>query len=262
MTIVLKTVGLVRRVQGATVATLVDHADIAVEQGEFVAITGPSGSGKSSLLYLLGLLDAPTEGEIFVMGEPTSGLSESEKAALRLRKIGFVFQFHFLLPEFSALENVMIPMRTLGRLSLREMRERGTALLASLGLDADIIRKRPNQLSGGQRQRVAIARALANDPDLIMADEPTGALDTSSSEQVFGILRDLANQGRTIAMVTHDVGLASRADRRINIVDGRVESITRNRRTGPIAASIEATQQAAPWLMTMLGGHAAPNREK
>lgn len=246
MTNVIKTAGLVRRVQGASVATLVNNVDISVEKGEFVAITGPSGSGKSSLLYLLGLLDAPTEGEIYVMDQPTSGLSESEKAQLRLKTIGFVFQFHFLLPEFSALENVMMPMRTLGRLSHEEMRSRATALLTSLGLAPEIIHKRPNQLSGGQRQRVAIARALGNDPEFIIADEPTGALDTVSTEQVFSILRDLADQGRTILVVTHDVGLALRTDRRINIVDGRVESITTNPRPeAESSGEVQGTQAAA-----------------
>lgn len=247
MTNVIKTEGLVRRVQGATVATLVNHVDIAVEKGEFVAITGPSGSGKSSLLYLLGLLDAPTEGEIYILGQPTSGLSEAGKAELRLKTIGFVFQFHFLLPEFSALENVMMPMRTRGRLSQGEMRSRATSLLTSLGLAPEIINKRPNQLSGGQRQRVAIARALSNDPEFIIADEPTGALDTVSTEQVFSILRDLADQGRTILVVTHDVGLALRTDRRINIVDGKVESVTMNARPkAEQSDQVHATQETAP----------------
>lgn len=227
MNTVISTVGLVRRAPGSSVI-LVDHVDMTIEKGGFVVITGPSGSGKSSLLYLLGLLDVPTEGEVYILGQPTAALSESEKAQLRLRTIGFVFQFHFLLPEFSAIENVLMPMRTLGRLSLQEMRSRGESLLSSLGLSPEIIRKRPGQLSGGQRQRVAIARALANDPEFIMADEPTGALDTASTEQVFAILRDLADQGRTVLAVTHDLSLAARADRRINIVDGKVESTSTN----------------------------------
>jgi lipoprotein-releasing system ATP-binding protein len=190
-------------------------------EGEFVAITGPSGSGKSSLLYLMGLLDAPTEGELYICGQATSRLSDWQKAQLRLTTIGFVFQFHFLLPEFAALNNVLLPMRALGRLSQAEMRAKAAALLQSLGLEA-AINKLPNQLSGGQRQRVAIARALANNPQIIIADEPTGNLDSVSTDQVFSILRDLARQNRTVIVVTHDLALAARADRTIRIVDGKI----------------------------------------
>ncbi len=223
--VVVQTAGLVRRVEsGATMATIVNGVDLTVNKGEFVAITGPSGSGKSSLLYLIGLLDAPTEGEVFICGQPTSAMSNSERSDTRLAKLGFVFQFHFLLPEFTALENVMLPMQTLGQLSMAEMRERGTKLLTSLGL-GDQVNRKPSQLSGGQRQRVAIARALSNDPAILVADEPTGALDTVSTEQVFSILRDVANSGRTVICVTHDVKLAARADRRVNIVDGKISGI-------------------------------------
>ena len=217
----LQTVGLVRRVEGAHSATLVDGVDLEVKQGEFIAITGPSGSGKSSLLYLLGLLDAPTEGELYIGGQATSRLSDSQKADLRLSTLGFVFQFHFLLPEFPALNNVLLPMRALGRLSRAAMRTKGVALLNSLGLK-EAVNKLPNQLSGGQRQRVAIARALANDPQIVIADEPTGNLDSASTDQVFSILRDVARQNRTVVVVTHDLGLAARADRTIRIVDGRI----------------------------------------
>ena len=221
--IVVQTTGLVRRVESGTVmATIVNGIDLTVNKGEFVAITGPSGSGKSSLLYLLGMLDAPTEGEIYICGQATSSMSNSQRADMRLTKLGFVFQFHFLLPEFTALQNVMLPMQTLGELSMAEMREKGKKLLTSLGL-GDQLNRMPSQLSGGQRQRVAIARALANDPAVIVADEPTGNLDTVSTDQVFSILRDVANSGRTVIVVTHDVGLAARADRRINVVDGKIE---------------------------------------
>src|SRR5467141_3689454 len=153
--IALQTVKLVRRVQGIISHTLVDGIDLSVAKGEFLAFTGPSGSGKSSLLYLLALLDAPTEGEVIICGQPTSKLSETERADVRLTKCGFVFQFHFLLPEFTALENVLLPMRAYGRLSAKEMNERAMMLLTSLGL-AEQAAKRPNQLSGGQRQRVAL----------------------------------------------------------------------------------------------------------
>jgi lipoprotein-releasing system ATP-binding protein len=219
--VALEAVGLVRRLEGEISHTLVNGIDLSVNKGEFVAITGPSGSGKSSLLYLLGLLDAPSEGEVIICGQPTSKLSESARADVRLTKCGFVFQFHFLLPEFTSLENVTLPMRAAGKMTEKEMRERGLELLASLGLK-DHANKRPNQLSGGQRQRVAIARALSNRPEIIVADEPTGALDTASTEQVFCILRDIADNGRTAVVVTHDPALAARADRRIHIVDGKV----------------------------------------
>ena len=223
--IALQAVELVRRIEGDVSHTLVNGIDLAVNKGEFVAITGPSGSGKSSLLYLLGLLDAPSEGEVMICGQPTSKLSESDRADVRLTKCGFVFQFHFLLPEFTSLDNVLLPMRAAGKMGEKEMHERGLALLGSLGL-AEHANKRPNQLSGGQRQRVAIARALANRPEIIVADEPTGALDTKSTEQVFSILRDIADNGQTVIVVTHDPALAARADRRIHIVDGKVAEIT------------------------------------
>jgi lipoprotein-releasing system ATP-binding protein len=219
--IALQSVGLVRRIEGGVSHTLVDGIGLSVKRGEFLAITGPSGSGKSSLLYLLGLLDAPDEGEVIICGQPTSKLSESERADVRLTRCGFVFQFHFLLPEFTALDNVLLPMRAAGKMGDKEMRERGLELLTSLGLK-DHADKRPNQLSGGQRQRVAIARALSNRPEIIVADEPTGALDTASTEQVFGILRDIADSGRTVIVVTHDAALAARADRRVHIVDGKI----------------------------------------
>ena len=219
--VALQAVKLVRRLEGDIAHTLVNGIDLSVKKGEFLAITGPSGSGKSSLLYLLGLLDAPSEGDVMICGQPTSKLSESERADVRLTKCGFVFQFHFLLPEFTSLDNVLLPMRAAGKMSEAEMHERGLALLTSLGL-GEHANKRPNQLSGGQRQRVAIARALANRPEIIVADEPTGALDTVSTQQVFKILRDIADQGQTVVVVTHDPALAARANRRIHIVDGKI----------------------------------------
>lgn len=219
--------GVTRILQEGVPVTLVRDIDLTVGQGEFVSVTGPSGSGKSSLLYLLGLLDLPTEGQIFVDGTETTGLSANELAAIRLSKIGFVFQFHFLLPEFSVLHNVLLPMQRLGALSDAEMTERGHALLKELDI-ADQAKKRPDQLSGGQRQRVAIARALANDPALILADEPTGNLDSKNSEIVQEIFAKLVrDEGRTVITVTHEVGFAAATARNVHLVDGRIDSDTR-----------------------------------
>ena len=217
-----------RILPGIVPVTLVHDIDLAVREKEFVAITGPSGSGKSSLLYLLGLLDMPTSGEVLIRGRATASMPEAERAFTRLSELGFVFQFHFLLPEFSALGNVMLPMRALGRLSAREMQDRAAGLLASFGL-AEHAHKRPDQMSGGQRQRVAVARALANDPPLVLADEPTGSLDSVSSEQVFQLLRDLVDKnGKTVVAVTHDLDFAARMDRQVNLVDGAIVAPARN----------------------------------
>ncbi|BAM89764.1 lipoprotein-releasing system ABC transporter ATP-binding protein [Bradyrhizobium oligotrophicum S58] len=207
---------------GEVPVTLVADIDLAIHAREFIAITGPSGSGKSSLLYLLGLLDLPSEGDVLIDGRSTTVMSEDERAEVRLSRLGFVFQFHFLLPEFSIIENVALPMRALGRLSPRAITQRAEELLASLGL-ADHLRKTPDKLSGGQRQRVAVARALANDPPVILADEPTGSLDTAATAQVFGILRDLVTlRGKTVVAVTHDLNLAAQMQRRVHIIDGRL----------------------------------------
>jgi lipoprotein-releasing system ATP-binding protein len=207
---------------GAVPVTLVADIDLAIHAKEFIAITGPSGSGKSSLLYLLGLLDLPSQGDVLIDGRSTTAMSEDERAEIRLSRLGFVFQFHFLLPEFSITENVALPMRALGRLSPRAITERAEELLASLGL-GDHLRKTPDKLSGGQRQRVAVARALANDPPVILADEPTGSLDTAATTQVFDILRDLVTiRGKSVVAVTHDLNLAARMQRRVHIIDGRL----------------------------------------
>jgi lipoprotein-releasing system ATP-binding protein len=207
--------------------TLVADASLKVERGEFIAITGPSGSGKSSLLYLLGLLDRPTQGRVLLEGRDTASLSAAELANLRLARLGFVFQFHFLLPEFSTLDNVLIPIRRLGRLKDAAARAQAMKLLEALGM-AEAAAKLPEQLSGGMRQRAAIARALANDPAIILADEPTGNLDTRNAAAVFDIFQRLAaEEGRAILVVTHDAELAKRANRRIHLVDGRIVSDTR-----------------------------------
>jgi lipoprotein-releasing system ATP-binding protein len=211
-----------RILPGIVPTTLVHDINLAIRDNEFVAITGPSGSGKSSLLYLLGLLDLPTTGEVLIRGRATVHMDEEERALTRLTLLGFVFQFHFLLPEFTVLDNVMLPMRALGTLSAAAMVTRARDLLGSLGL-GDHMTKRPDQLSGGQRQRVAVARALANEPPIILADEPTGSLDSKSSEQVFEVLRDLVDKhGKTVVAVTHDLALASRMHRHIELRDGGV----------------------------------------
>ena len=224
MSVVLRAENLARRLEGEVPVTLVDGVSLEIERGQFVAIMGPSGSGKSSLLYLLGLLDVPTSGRIWLDGEDTTRYGEDELADRRLGKLGFVFQFHFLLAEFTVLDNVTLPMRRLGRLDEAAAGARGMELLGQLGV-ADQARKRPHQLSGGQRQRVAIARALANDPLVILADEPTGNLDSASSANVQEILRKLAHDsGKTIVAVTHDGNFASAADQRIGLVDGRINA--------------------------------------
>jgi len=219
-----------RMLPGIVPVTLVQNIDLTIGSHEFVAVTGPSGSGKSSLMYLLGLLDLPTEGDVFIRGISTGTMTEEERARVRLVELGFVFQFHFLLAEFTLTDNVAMPMRALGELSARQIRERAEALLDSLGL-ADHRHKRPDQISGGQRQRVAVARALANEPAVILADEPTGNLDTKSSDQVFAILRDLVDEhGTTVVAVTHSEELASRMDRHVHLVDGRIVSDNARRR--------------------------------
>jgi len=208
--------------------TLVADIDLTVQGGEFVAITGPSGSGKSSLLYLLGLLDRPSAGRVLLEGRDTAALPPPDLAALRLARLGFVFQFHFLLPEFTALDNVLIPIRRRGALKLPQAQERAHGLLDALGLGA-AANKLPEQLSGGMRQRVAVARALANDPVLLLADEPTGNLDTKNAAAVFDIFARLArDEGRAVLVVTHDAELAQRATRRVHLVDGRIVSDERN----------------------------------
>ncbi len=213
--------GLTRILPGPRPTTLVADVDAVFEPKSFTVVTGPSGSGKSSLLYLLGLLDPPTCGDVLVNGESTRALGGEARALRRLAEFGFVFQFHFLLPELSVLDNVMLPMRQLGCLGAVAMRTRVYDLLEPLGMAAEA-RRVPGELSGGQRQRVAIARALANDPQFVLADEPTGALNSKNGAAVFSIFRSLADEGRTVIVVTHDGTLARAAGRTIHIVDGRL----------------------------------------
>ncbi len=195
--------------------------DLDVFKGEFLSVVGPSGSGKSSLLYIMGLLDRPSSGEVFFGGYRVDFSEDRVISELRNRRIGFVFQFHYLIPELTALENVMVPlMKTVSR---AEAERRAKDLLSLFGLKGKEHRK-PYQLSGGEQQRVAVARAVANDPDVILADEPTGNLDSQNTEVVMDLLMDLKKRGTTIVMVTHDFNLASRADRIVEIVDGRIRS--------------------------------------
>jgi lipoprotein-releasing system ATP-binding protein len=217
--------GVTRTLPGTVPVTLVRDVSIAVGPGEFVAITGPSGSGKSSLLYLLGLLDRPTTGQVLIEGADTAGLSASSLARIRRERLGFVFQFHFLLPEFTARENLLVPMRRAGG-DEAALQARAAALLAGFGL-ADAMDKLPEQLSGGMRQRVAVARALANDPALLLADEPTGNLDSANAAAMFDLFGEIVADGRrSIVVVTHDPVLAGRATRQVRLVDGRVVSDT------------------------------------
>ena len=204
---------------------LVRDVDLEISAGRFHAVIGPSGCGKSSLLYLLGLLDRPTSGTVEFEGIDTNSLSGDERAKLRLEQFGFVFQFHFLLPEFTALENVLMPIRRLGSLGGAEMAGRALAVLDSLDL-ADQAGKTPDKMSGGERQRVAIARALANDPALVLGDEPTGNLDSENSARVVSIFQRMAHeQGRAVVCVTHDMTVAAAADVRIHMLDGAIERV-------------------------------------
>ncbi len=196
--------------------------DLQLARGEFAALIGPSGGGKSTLLNLIGLLDRPTAGRLFVTGREAGTLGDEDLTRLRGRNIGFVFQYHYLLPAFTALENVMMPILATRGHPDDEMREKASALLERVGLTAwrDHM---ANDLSGGQQQRVAVARALAMDPALVLADEPTGNLDTKSADGVFDMLRDVnESSGTTFLIVTHDPRLAQRCDRIIELVDGNI----------------------------------------
>lgn len=191
-----------------------------IEPSRTYAIAGHSGSGKSTLLYLLGLLDIPDSGSLWIGERETSRLTDEERTAVRNEHMGFVFQFHFLLKEFTALENVMLPMRKLGRLSEEAMHAKAADLLVAVGL-GDKTRRLGTQLSGGEQQRVAIARALANDPSLILADEPTGNLDHTNADRVFALLSDIAHQrGQALLMVSHNAELANRCDHVFHMKDG------------------------------------------
>jgi lipoprotein-releasing system ATP-binding protein len=196
--------------------------DLSVSKGEFLALVGKSGCGKSTLMYILSTMDTSYEGQLHIAGEHLTGKDQNYLAAFRNRHIGFVFQFHYLLPEFTALQNVMIPALKLGNYSRQEIEERAYKKLKILGVQ-DQANKPTNKLSGGQQQRVAIARALINDPDIIMGDEPTGNLDSHNTHVVFDIFRELThNYGQTIIAVTHDEEFARNSDRVVEMSDGMI----------------------------------------
>lgn len=200
------------------------HIDLEVRAGELIAIIGNSGSGKSTLLHLLGGLDSPTQGRVLINNKNFVEMSENEKCYARNHYLGFIYQFHHLLPEFSALENVSMPLLIRG-VDVNTVRAKAEHLLELVGLK-DRITHRPNQLSGGERQRVAIARALVSDPLCILADEPTGDLDPRNAEQVFQIFLDLQSSCQmSVVMVTHDIGLAKKAHRTMTLVDGCLKTI-------------------------------------
>ena len=196
--------------------------NLTVRKGEYIAIIGPSGSGKSTLMHLMGCLDSPTEGKVLIGGVDVSKMGGDELARVRREKLGFIFQAYNLITTLDAVENVALPLRLAGK-GKREAERKARALLEMVGL-SDRLHHRPNQLSGGQQQRVAIARALINDPEVILADEPTGNLDSKSGEEIVKLIESLNKKmGKTVVVVTHHLGLAKRAKRRIYIIDGRIE---------------------------------------
>ncbi|MFJ3456812.1 lipoprotein-releasing ABC transporter ATP-binding protein LolD [Scandinavium goeteborgense] len=213
---------LCKRYQEGTVQTDVLHnVSFSIGEGEMMAIVGSSGSGKSTLLHLLGGLDTPTSGDVIFSGQPLSKMTVAAKAELRNRELGFIYQFHHLLPDFTAEENVAMPL-LIGKKKPAEIQERARAMLAAVGLDHRRSH-RPSELSGGERQRVAIARALVNNPRLVMADEPTGNLDARNADSIFQLLGDLnQQQGTAFLVVTHDLQLAKRMSRQLEMRDGHL----------------------------------------
>lgn len=212
-------------INGEEETRVLKGVDVTFDAGEIVALEGPSGSGKSTLLSILGLLLTPTSGEIVLDGQKLTGLKERAISEVRNRRLGFVFQFHHLLPDFTALENVAFPAAAPVGGITKEMRARATMLLDRVGL-SDRRDFRPSRLSGGQKQRVAIARALMNKPLLVLADEPTGNLDRESSNQVLELMREINRSERTTFLIcTHDHSIAERCDRRISMLDGKVERV-------------------------------------
>ena len=211
---------------GAVKVKAVDHLSLRIEPGEFVAVLGPSGSGKSTLMNLIGCLDTPTEGAYFLDGEPVQNLNRTQLAGIRNKKIGFVFQNFNLLAYATAVENVELPM-IYGRVQGSERKRRATEILEIVGLGGRVAH-RPAELSGGERQRVALARALSNDPEIILADEPTGNLDSKSGAEIVELFESLHQEGKTLIVVTHDERIASHCKRVIHLLDGRIDSDTLN----------------------------------
>ncbi len=207
---------------GNTVVKVLKDINLDIYPGEYAALMGPSGSGKSTLMNIIGALDTPTSGKYFLKGYEVDKMSDDELARIRNKEIGFVFQTFNLLPRLTALENVMLPL-VYARVPKKERIRRATEVLENVGL-ADRMHHKPNQLSGGQRQRVAIARALVNRPSLILADEPTGNLDSKSSEEIMKLFDDLHRQGNTVILVTHEPGIAEHAKRLIKLLDGKIQS--------------------------------------
>ncbi len=205
-------------IQGTLEFQILKHINFTMEEGEYTAIMGPSGSGKSTLMNLIGCLDQPSSGRYFLDGQDVSSYSDNEMSDIRLEKIGFVFQTFQLLPYMSAMDNVALPLSYAG-VSRRERKERAIEMLGRVGL-SERVGFMPNQLSGGQKQRVAIARAMINHPKILLADEPTGALDSASGKQVMQLFRELNDDGVTILMITHDAEIAGYADRIVEIRDG------------------------------------------
>ncbi|MPM03519.1 putative ABC transporter ATP-binding protein YknY [bioreactor metagenome] len=208
-------------VMGEFVVKALDGVTVDIKRGELTSIMGPSGSGKSTMMNLIGCLDTPTSGLIDIDGENTAGLNETELAYIRNRKVGFVFQQFNLLGKLTALDNVIVPL-LYGGMSVRERKQKAMDALERVGL-SDRLYHRPNELSGGQKQRVAIARALVNNPTILLADEPTGALDTKTGNQIMELFEELNSEGRTVIFVTHDRELGMRCHRQIRIRDGRLE---------------------------------------